>query len=260
MRTPLTGRAVVTGAGGGLGAAFVAALRGCGMEVVGVDLRGADRVLDVTDTPALEALADEVRPDVWINNAAILGNGWAADQSREEVDRVVAVNLLAVMHGTRAATRVMRARGGGRILNVASLASWVPVPGEAVYSATKHGVRAFSLATHEELRGSGVSICILCPDGIWTPMLHDKLHEQSARLSFTGRRLLTPEEVAEAGVALLESGELVRSVPRHRGLELRLAGIMPSLGGRIAPLFNAMGERRQQRHRELEAQRRRDER
>jgi short-subunit dehydrogenase len=177
--------AVVTGAAGGLGRAFLTELRAKGYEAVGADLAGADVVVDVTDLAACRRLARETRPEVWVNNAGIIGTGTVTEQADEEIERIVQVNLLGVIHGTRAAVEVMRERGSGSVLNVASLASFSPVPGETVYAATKHGVRAFTLGMAAELGGSGVRLSVLCPDGIWTPMLHGRLKDPAAALSFS---------------------------------------------------------------------------
>jgi len=242
-------RAVVTGAAGGLGSAFVDVLRARGFEVTGADLTGADVVLDVTEADACRRLAREVQPDVWINNAGVLGAGSAAEQPDAEIEQVVQVNLLGVIYGTRAAVEVMRERGSGRVLNVASLASFSPVPGETVYAATKHGVRAFTLGMAAELRGSGIRLSVLCPDGIWTPMLHDTLEDPSVALSFSGTRLLEPRPVAELGVELIESRRHrpLASIPRYRGALVRLTGIAPNFFLHAVPLFVRAGRRNQQR-------------
>ncbi len=242
-------KAIVTGAAGGLGSAFVDALKRRGYEVIGADLAGADVVLDVTDPNACRGLASEVEPDVWVNNAGILGAGFVVDQSDEEIERVVRVNLLGVINGTRAAVDVMSRRGSGKVLNVASLASFSPVPGETVYAATKHAVRAFTLGTAAELRGSGVRLMVLCPDGIWTPMLYDRLEDRAAALSFSGTKLLEPEPVAELGVELIESERhrALGSIPRWRGGVARLFGISPNLFLRAMPLFEKAGRRNQAR-------------
>ena len=71
--------------------------------------------------------------------------------------------------------------------------------------------------------------------------------DPAAALSFTGSRLLTADEVADEAIALLDSGELVRSVPRWRGLQTRLIGIAPSLGLRGGPVFARIGRRNQAR-------------
>lgn len=239
-----TNTAVVTGGAGGLGRAFVHVLGAAGYDVVPVDVTGTDRVLDVTDAGACGGLAEELRPAVWINNAGITGAGDLVDQSDDYVRRLVEVNLLGVVNGTRAALGPMVAAGRGSILNIASLSGWAPTPHLGVYSATKHGVRAFSVATAAELRATGVSVQCLLPDGIRTPMVDPTKPEQL--MSFTGKRLLEPDEVAAAGMRLLASSRIVASVPRLRSATLPLLGLFPRLAFRLLPFI----EKRARRHRE----------
>lgn len=239
--------AVVTGAAGGLGRVLVERLSREGYEVVGVDLHGTDRLLDVTDPAACRALAEELRPRVWVNNAGVLGAGDAATQPDEIVDRVVRVNLLGVVHGTRAAVASMRATGGGgHVVQIASLASWVPVPGEALYAATKAGVLSYTLGLQAELRAQGVKdidLTAVCPDGMLTPMLTDVLDDDSLALSFSAPRLVTPAQVAERVVEVLERPRLVTSVPHWRGAQVRLMAGMPDVVLKAAPIFFEQGLR-----------------
>lgn len=239
--------AVVTGAAGGLGRVVVPRLRAEGYDVVGVDVApGADRVLDVTDAAACRALAEELRPRVWVNGAAVLGAGDAATQPDELVERVVRVNLLGVVHATRAAVAVMRREGGGHVVTIASLASWVPVPGEAVYAATKAGVLSFTLGLQAELRAAGVRevrLTAVCPDGMLTPMLTDVLDDDALALSFSAPRLVRPEEVADRVVDVLRRPRPVASVPRWRGAQVRLFSGVPDLVLHAAPLFTRTGLR-----------------
>ena len=199
MTAPGAGRtAVVTGAARGLGAEIARQLCDAGYRVVAADVvppsedgsgpaPGIERrTLDVTDADACRALAREVRPHVWVNNAGVLGPGDAATQPDEVLERVVAVNVLGVMHGTRAAVEVMRERDGGRgeghVITVGSLASWVPVPGETVYGATKAAALSFTLGLLGELRAagaSGVRLSVLCPDGMLPPMLTEAIHDEA---------------------------------------------------------------------------------
>lgn len=234
--------AVVTGGAGGLGRAFTAALATSGYDVIPVDIRGTERTVDVTDPAACRALADDVRPVIWVNNAGLTGRGDVLDQEDSAIERIVATNLLGVIHGSRAAARSMLAGAGGTILNVASLSGWAPTPHIAVYSATKHAVRAFSVAFAAELRGTPVALRCLLPDGIRTPMVD--VHDPRQLMSFTGRRLLDADDVAAAGVRLLRSGRLVASVPRRRGVPLRLLGI----SSRLSLALQRPVERRAHRH------------
>ncbi|MCU0266521.1 MAG: SDR family oxidoreductase [Actinomycetia bacterium] len=248
--------AVVTGAAGGLGQAWCRALAAKGYDVVGVDVQGTDRTLDVRDPQACRDLARETRPRVWVNNAGVLGAGDAATQPDDEVRRVVEVNLLGVINGTRAAVEVMRTdgpTGRGHVVNVGSLASWVPVPGECVYAATKAGMLAWTLGLQAELRGHGVTgvrLSVLCPDGMLTPMIEPLLDDPAVAMTFSGLQLVTPEQVAAAGVALLDRPQLYRAVPRWRGGQVRLIAAVPGPALRLAGFFHRVGARNQARVRE----------
>jgi short-subunit dehydrogenase len=237
--------AVVTGGAGGLGRAFADQLSAAGHEVVPVDVTGDVRRLDVTDPDACRALAEARRPRVWVNCAGITGAGEVLDQDDETVERIVAVNLLGVIHGTRAAAATMVEGGGGVVLNVASLAGWAPTPHIAVYSATKHGVRAFSVAADVELRPGPTRVKCLLPDGIRTPMVD--VDDPRHLMSFTGKRLLEPDEVAAAGLRLIDSGQVVATVPRTRGVSVRLMGLAPRLAVRLRPLIERRARRNQAR-------------
>jgi len=244
--------AVVTGAAGGLGSAICGALEGRGVRVIATDapgVSGVDRSLDVTDPGAARALAEEARPDVWVNNAGLLGTAHALDQPDDEIRRVVEVNLLGVITGTRAAASVMVPRHRGVILNVGSLSAWNPTPGLAVYSATKHGVRAYSGAVAAELAGTGVLVTCLCPDGIWTPMLQGALDADSATMPFSGRRLLEADEVAAVAVRLLEGRRLVASLPAGRAVLAKMSGLWPRLGVLTRAPTERQGRRNQARYR-----------
>ena len=251
----LQGRtAVVTGANGGLGQAIVYRLADLGWNVVPVDIVGTSRTLDVRDAQACRDLARDVQPDLWVNNAGVIGAGDAATQGDEVVERVVHTNLLGVINGTRAALDEMRQRDGGRgaghIVNIGSLASWVPVPGEAVYGATKAGVLSYTLALVAELKLQGVTgvrLSDVCPDGMSTPMLTDIADDPGIALSFTGIRLTKPETVAARISTLLDKPKIVASVPRWRGAQVRILGAVPELSLPLAGLFNKVGAANQKR-------------
>lgn len=138
---------------------------------------------------------------------------------------------------------------GGHIVNIVSLAGLTAVPGEAVYAASKHAAIGFSVSTLADLRLAGtkdIDISCVCPDGIWTPMLHDKLEDPASALSFSGR-LLRPADVVAAVRKVLDRPRPVTAVPGRRGLQARLAGALPALGLRALPLMVAKGRRVQRR-------------
>ena len=262
------GGAVVTGAGGGLGArtAELLAARGYEVRVTDVDGDAAREVaariggtatasaLDVRDAEACRAVAAATVAasgslDVWVNNAGVLLTGPAWDQDAARRRLMVEVNVLGLMNGTVAAVEEMRRTGRGHVVNVASLAGLVAVPGEAVYAGTKHAALGFSLSTQADLHLAGqkrIHISCVCPAGMWTPMLYDKLDDPDAALSFSGR-LLQPEEVAAVIGRVLDRPRQVTSVPRWRGWETRLADAVPDLSLKALALFVSQGRRTQRR-------------
>lgn len=184
-------RALVTGASSGIGRCFAQRLAQRGADVVLVarseqelgtatdDLASRHGVTaepliadltDETDLQRVDArLCDDTRPvDLLVNNAGFGSVGEAADIPLEREEQVVRLNALAVLHLTRSGAEAMRARGGGTVLNVASLAGYAPVPFFSVYAATKAFVLHFSLGVREELRDSGVSVTTVCPGAVDT--------------------------------------------------------------------------------------------
>ncbi|MEV6346762.1 SDR family NAD(P)-dependent oxidoreductase [Actinoplanes sp. NPDC051851] len=150
--------------------------------------------------------------------------------------------------GTITAIEAMREHGG-HIVNVVSLAGLASVPGEAVYAASKHAALGFSLSTLADLRLAGIhdiDISCVCPAGIWTPMLYDKLTDPASALSFSGR-LLQPAEVVAAVRRVLDHPRPITAVPAWRGWQSRVSELFPRLGLRLLPLFVAQGRRAQHR-------------
>lgn len=266
---PAPAGAVVTGAGRGLGRKIAELLVERGHTVLVTDVDGeaaaataaelgprasAMRV-DVRDQAHTEAAREEIvaragRLDVWVNNAGVLitGPAWTQDEATRTL--MFEVNALGTVNGTVTAIRAMREQGDtGHIVNVVSLAGITAVPGEATYAGSKHAAIGFSLSALSDLRMAGVrgiDISCVCPDGIWTPMLHDKLDDPEAALSFSGK-LLQPEEVVRAVARVLDRPRPVTTLPRWRGLQVRFADVFPRLGLRALPLAVALGRSTQRR-------------
>ncbi len=262
------GTALVTGAGRGLGLEIARALaaRGLTVHLTDVDPEGAEAgarelgppafasVLDVRDAEACGAAAAlSVERggslDVWVNNAGILVTGHVWEHDPETRRAVFEVNTLGTINGTLAALELMRAAGHGHVVNVVSLAGLGAPPGEALYSATKHGAIAFSLGTLADLRRAGfkeIHVSAVCPDGIWTPMISDRLDDPDAAPSFSGR-LLGAAEVAPKVAGLLDHPKPVLAIPRWRGAVVRFLDAFPRLATGLMPLFMADARRRQRR-------------
>lgn len=208
--------------------------------------------LDVTDAEACAAAARTVVErsgslDVWVNNAGVLFPGVSYEQDPGQHRTMLEVNAVGTFNGTLAALEVMRAAGSGHVINVISLAGLVAAPGEVAYSASKHAAIAFTIGTLADLRRSGVKdidVSAVCPSGIWSPMLEDKLDDPDAAASFSGT-MHSPEEVASRMEAVLDRPRPVLAIPRWRGAFVRFFDAFPGLATRMLPLVMADARRRQ---------------
>ncbi len=131
------------------------------------------RVVDLADNSQIDQLTEWLRDqkidiDLLINNAGIGDYGPVATSQIERDDRMIRVNITAITLLTRHLLPQMIVKKRGAILNVSSSAGFLPIPGMAVYAASKSYVISFSEALRAELKGTGVSITTLCPGPVHT--------------------------------------------------------------------------------------------
>ncbi len=182
--------------------------------------------LDLGTAGSREKLAKRLRtePIAGLCNSAGFGTSGVFHELPIEREREqVVLNSLTLMELTHAALPGMVERGAGAVLNIASIAAFQPLPGMAVYSATKAFVQTFSEAVHEGLHGTGVSCTVLCPGPVPTEwaQIADAEHVN------IGFAQVSPADVARAAIAGMLEGK--RSV---------VPGVVPkvaSMGGRYAP-------------------------
>jgi short-subunit dehydrogenase len=247
-------KAIVTGASSGLGRVFAKRLAAQGYDVV-ITARRQDLLEDLAqelnekhgahvEVVACDLAASEGRqrvssffdqPDttLLINNAGYGKAGALADMDVAHLSGQVMLNATAVTELTYAAVQAFLRRGEGQILNISSLAGFMPVPGLAVYAATKAYVRNFSLAVAEELRGTGVHVSVLCPGYTDTGFfdvagMDDRLKSKS----------MSPEDVVDFALARFAardplivpgiSNQMLTTFGQHLPLSLvaRVAGFM----------------------------------
>jgi NAD(P)-dependent dehydrogenase (short-subunit alcohol dehydrogenase family) len=263
----MPGVAVVTGAGRGFGREIAVRLAGRGYAVLATDIdaeaaaRTADQAggysqqLDVRDPEAhrrVARVALERGPlEVWVNNAGVLRTRKVWDQPDDEVRLIAEINMLGVIWGSRAAVDAMRTSGGQNmhVINLGSMSALTPVPGLAVYAATKHAVLGFTASLQGELMAAGVPISmhVVCPDGADTDMTRERAGEPDSAIIWSGPRMLTPQEVADQVVGLLDSKKLLLGIPRRRAWFARLGALTGRAGLQVSERLRQQGERKRAR-------------
>ena len=218
--------AIVTGAGRGIGEGIARKLALKGATVVCADVNETDATnvasslspagigvrLDVSNAAECDKTVNDVherygRLDILVNNAGINRDAMLHKMTDEQWHQVIAVDLSGVFFMTRAASRIMRAAGSGRIVNISS-ASWMGNIGQANYAAAKAGVVGLSRTAAKELARYQVTVNAICPgfiDTVMTRGIPDAIREQQVAKIPLGRAG-EPADVA-AVVAFLSSDE-----------------------------------------------------
>ncbi len=220
--------AVITGASSGIGEATAEALAAEGAAVV-VAARREERLedvvgriednastalavaCDVTDEEQAHALIRKAkeefgRVDILVNNAGIQHVAPIDQFPVDQWNAIIAINLTAAFHTIRLALPRVKAKGWGRVLNIASAHALVASPFKAAYVAAKHGIAGLTKVVALELATSNVTVNCICPGPIKTGMtagIDDAAKETYAKRRVPLRRYGDPEEVAQATLSLV---------------------------------------------------------
>lgn len=268
QRRSANAKAVVTGAGSGIGRSFAVELARRGGDVICADInveRAAETVAlieqlptgtghalrcDVSDRGAIELLAKDAQqifggaPTLVINNAGVgIGGKPVGGIGFEDWDWALGINLWGVVYGCEVFTPLLREAGRGGIINVASAAAFAAAPSMAAYNVSKAGVMSLSETLAAELNGTGIAVTVLCPTFVQTNVFTDgRITQASMRLSqqlarWTG---LSADHVAARTLDAHDGGRLyvvpqldamvIWHLKRHfPGLYVRGAGLLTRL-------------------------------
>ncbi len=258
-----TGRALITGASTGIGFELAHEFAAHGHPVILVARNEArlnevaaeltrKHAVDAAVIPAdlgqregPQALFDEVTRrnldvDILVNNAGVMETGAFKDAPTEALLGIVRLNIEALTALTSLFIKPMAARGSGRILNVASLAGFQPLPSMAVYAASKAYVLSLTEALSEELRGKGITVTALCPGFTETNMVEAAKRENPAFQALPSALIADAKSVAQDGYRACMSGDVIR-VP---GLALQMAtGLIQAQRSITRTLTGLLGRR-----------------
>jgi short-subunit dehydrogenase len=226
LKTQAQQTALVTGASSGIGHAYAERLAARGHDLVLV-ARRADRLKDlaealgsrhgtrVTLLPAdlsapediavvEKAINDHETLTMVVNSAGVGALKEVKDAHAHELDQLVAVNILALTRLSRAAVLAFRTRGGGRLVNIASLGAFKSPPGGAAYGASKAYVLSFSRSLHRENRESGVFVQVVLPGPVRTEFFESAGVDTSM---FPDESFVSAHQLVDAALLGLDKGE-----------------------------------------------------
>ena len=212
--------ALITAAGQGIGRATAELFAREGARVIATDINAAaledldmqTAVLDVTDSAAVQALAQRIGPvDVLFNCAGYVHSGTILDCDEQDWQRSLDTNVTSMYRTIRAFLPGMIAAGGGSIINMSSVASSIKgVPNRCAYGMTKAAVIGFTKAVAADFVGQGIRANAICPGTVQTPSLEQRLRDtgdfDAAYQAFVARqpmgRMGTAEEIAQLALYL----------------------------------------------------------
>jgi len=238
---------VITGAARGIGRATAEALLGRGARVVigdrdvavlesaVLDLNRMGQVsgypLDVTDAESFAVFLDKARADggghidVLINNAGVMPIGPFLDHSEQAIRSAVEVNFYGVLNGCRLVLPEMVKRRAGHVVNIASVAGVLAVPGQALYAGTKFAVVGLSTALSDEFAPQGVQVSVVMPTFTNTELI-------TGTKATGAQKPVQPQEIAAAVVKVLDKPTTAVSVPGALRPISILSQLLPPRGRR----------------------------
>jgi short-subunit dehydrogenase len=253
---------VITGGSEGIGAATARLFAEAGanlvlvarsrknLEAIAAELRDKTRVeifpMDVTDADTCVDLFKKAAfefgsVDILVNNAGFHARGPVREVDADDLGRTIDVNLKAPIMLTRIALPYLEEAGGGAIINVASLHGKFASAGATTYSASKFGLRIFTLALNQELEGTGIKAAVVSPGPVDTGFIMENLDEVDD-IVFS-QPMSSAEDVAQTILDLCGNKVREQDMPVVSGILATAAYLMPWLSKLIRPSLQRKGAR-----------------
>ncbi|MCK5312993.1 MAG: SDR family NAD(P)-dependent oxidoreductase [Desulfobacteraceae bacterium] len=186
--------------------------------------------------------------DVALNISGIMRASWIHETPQEDIQSQIDVNIKGVIFGTKIASRHMIKQKKGHIINIASMAGMLPVPGMSVYCCSKYAVIGFSKSVARELKQHGVFITVVCPDAVDTPIFNfPNMYDEQAAMAFAGPAFLDAGHVSQIIIqkVLKQKPEMV-CIPKYRGMLAKIGELFPGITKLFLPLMIKRGKNAQQ--------------
>ena len=269
--------AIITGGSEGIGAATARLFAEAGanlvlaardkknLERIADELRDKTQVvifpMDVTDPDACADLFKKAAYEfggvhVLVNNAGYHARGNVADVDATDLARIIDVNFRAPIMLSRIALKYLGEEDEAAIINVGSLAGRTPVPGSTTYSASKAGLRFFTLALADELRDSPIKLGLVSPGPVATGFILTDI-DTTADLTVS-QPMSSAEQVAQAILDLCGNAQREVTLPRITGLLTTITYLWPWVGRQIRPLLERKGRRFKEQYKAAQKRRESD--
>jgi 3-oxoacyl-[acyl-carrier protein] reductase len=260
--------ALVTGAANGIGKAIAQSLYNKGCNVVFCDIQrnvlqeiysqyDANRVLilqlNVCQPKDWEFVCHQTKTkfgsiDFLLNIAGVIEPGFIYKTPIEMIDRQIDINLKGTIYGVQVVSKEMVKQKSGHIVNISSMAGLAPVSGLTIYSATKFGIRGFSLSIAQELYAFGINVSVICPDAVKTNMLDYQSDKKEAAMTFSAGKYLTVEDLTQSIISVLEKPKFEVWLPKSRGILATIGALFPGLALKLTKKLQQKGLKKQDKY------------
>lgn len=210
--------------------------------------------LDVTSATAWEKALKEstsTKPiDYLLNVAGIIRPGYIHKQDVRDIDLQIDINLKGTVYGCHFYSKwLVENNRKGHIINIASMAAVAPVGGLNAYTASKFGVRGFTLAIRQELKPYGIDVSVVCPDAVKTAMLDVQKDYKEAAMTFSMDKPLTVEDVGRIIFEdIIKKKKAEVKYPFYRGLMATVGSNFPGIADVLQEIIVKKGLKNQENY------------